>query len=278
MNGTVEVMKNSKDILKTNEPNIYSNMKSGNATTQTGGNKLLLFIKAHPFYFSLIVIGACAVVATAIAIPVALANKKEENNDNNNNNDNNGQTEEDTTNVLDNPIIVLSNSQKNKILEIYNNIGSNDKGTLDLFCNYLKEQSAQLNGYQKVYLTYYWVANNIKYDVANYLANNPSDCNPPTLFPNKKTVCSGYSKLFTHLLKAMDYPESNIENIIGYSKGYGFNPENPITGTDHEWNAVKINEDWCLIDTTWGAGSISNGVFKPSYLEYYLCTPPEQFI
>ena len=28
--------------------------------------------------------------------------------------------------------------------------------------------------------------------------------------------------------------------------------------TDHEWNAVKIGEKWCLIDTTWGAGSIVN--------------------
>ena len=76
----------------------------------------------------------------------------------------------------------------------------------------------------------------------------------------------------------MNYPEENIKNIVGYAKGYGFNQESELTETNHEWNAVKINEKWCLIDTTWGAGSISGTSFNPSYSEYYLCTPPEQLI
>ena len=76
----------------------------------------------------------------------------------------------------------------------------------------------------------------------------------------------------------MDFPENEIVNIMGYAKGYGFNPESEITDINHEWNAVKIKENWCLIDTTWGAGGISGTTFNPSYSEYYLCTPPEQFI
>ena len=76
----------------------------------------------------------------------------------------------------------------------------------------------------------------------------------------------------------MDYPAEDIVNINGFAKGYGFSPGNKITGTNHEWNAVKIKDEWCLIDSTWGAGSLSGSSFVFSYKEYYLCTPPEQYI
>ena len=107
--------------------------------------------------------------------------------------------------------------------------------------------------------------------------NRDSDCVPSSLFETKLTVCSGYARLFTHLLKCMNYPENKIKNINGYAKGYSFNPNNSIP-PGHEWNAVYLNEKWCLIDTTWGAGSISGSSFVPQYTEYYLCTPPERLI
>ena len=63
----------------------------------------------------------------------------------------------------------------------------------------------------------------------------------------------------------MNFHEENIKNIIGHSKGLGFNYEDKISdeNTDHEWNAVKINNKWCLIDSTWGAGSIIGGAYVP---------------
>ena len=45
--------------------------------------------------------------------------------------------------------------------------------------------------------------------------------------------------------------------------------------TDYEWNAVKLWDNWCLIDTTWGSGLMKNEAFQKLYLEYYLCTPPQ---
>ena len=66
----------------------------------------------------------------------------------------------------------------------------------------------------------------------------------------------------------MNYPESKILNIVGYAKGSGYSIFTPPE-SNHEWNAVEINGKWCLIDTTWAAGTTS---------EYYLCTPPECFV
>ena len=106
------------------------------------------------------------------------------------------------------------------------------------------------------------------------------DCIPANVLTNKKTVCSGYARLFTHLLKCLNYDETKIINIMGHSKGLSYNVNKEIKDedSDHEWNAVIIGNKGCLIDTTWGAGSIMNDAFKKSYTEYYLCTPPSQFV
>ena len=69
----------------------------------------------------------------------------------------------------------------------------------------------------------------------------------------------------------MNYNEENIKNITGYAKGGGYdvNTEQEKLKADHEWNAVKINGKWCLIDATWDAG-------ETNYT--YFCTDPKCFV
>ena len=94
---------------------------------------------------------------------------------------------------------------------------------------------------------------------------------PDKFFQSKTTVCAGYANLFTRMLKAMNYNEENIKNITGYAKGGGYdvNTEQEKLKADHEWNAVKINGKWCLIDATWDAG-------ETNYT--YFCTDPKCFV
>ena len=66
----------------------------------------------------------------------------------------------------------------------------------------------------------------------------------------------------------MNYTENNIANIHGYAKGLGYSQTHELK-INHEWNAVKVYNEWCLIDSTWGVGDNS---------DFYLCTPPEFFI
>ena len=62
----------------------------------------------------------------------------------------------------------------------------------------------------------------------------------------------------------LKFPRENIKNIIGHSKGLGSDNEKELTdeNTDHEWNAVKLGDNWCLIDNTWGARPIKNEAFQ----------------
>ena len=252
------------------------------------GNKLLNFIKAKPLFFTLIIIGTSAVIAAAIVVPIILLNKKDSIDEDTNNEDNNNPGNNENSNNNDGlpTYSNIINIDKVKSVDLssidistqLSNIGSNSD-TLDHFCNYLN--GINLNDDKaKVKLIYKWIAENIEYDYEKYKANIPVDCEPANVLTNKKTVCSGYARLFTKLLTCLGYPPENIKNIIGHSKGLGYDVERQITDedTDHEWNAVKIGEKWCLIDATWGAGSIVNDAFSKSYTEYYLCTPPAQFV
>lgn len=252
-------------------------------------SKLLTFIKTKPILFGLIVAGIVLVIALAIILPIVLSKKKSEdeikpiNNTIEISDKSDGLPKYYDIIPINNEKIINFNDIKNNADAKYIIINSKSKEsgiTYSSFCTYLGELSYD-NEKEKVYLTYKWVIDNIEYDYEN-LQNAQENIvyDPPDVFGSKITVCSGYSRLFTDLLKCMGYESSKIKNIHGHSKGGGYDPEEVIddADTDHEWNAVQIEDKWCLIDSTWGSGYISSGIFQKSNTEYYLCTPPEQFV
>jgi hypothetical protein len=72
------------------------------------------------------------------------------------------------------------------------------------------------------------------------------------------------------------------ELITGYAKGYGYQPGDKFTETNHAWNAVKIKGAWKLFDTTWGSGGGDNvnGKFasKMAFAPVWFATEPKIFI
>ena len=253
-------------------------------------NKLLLFIKNKPCCFALVVIGIVILLGIAITLPIVLIKKK------NKNDDTDIIMENDILPSLEN-IFAFSNInsninsvpkseikssiiEKNGVIEAYYSINSTEYNSIAELCENLT--SLEIDNEVKVYIIYKWIAENIEYDYDNYKGNKGNiKYQPEEVLQCKKTVCSGYARLFTELLKCIGYIENeNVTNIIGHSKGLGYNVEAAITDkdSDHEWNAVMIGNNWCLIDVTWGAGSIVNEQFQPSYTDYYFCTPPHEFI
>ncbi|KAL3855331.1 hypothetical protein ACJMK2_014547, partial [Sinanodonta woodiana] len=88
-----------------------------------------------------------------------------------------------------------------------------------------------------------------------------------------------YAQLFSILCGMIDVP---CVVISGFTKGSSYQVGEKLTKKHKaEWNAVLINEIWCLVDTFWGACEIvgkSTTELKYSYDDYYFLTDPEQFI
>lgn len=71
------------------------------------------------------------------------------------------------------------------------------------------------------------------------------------------------------------------ERINGYSKGFNYVDGKRFTDTNpnHAWNAVYLDNNWWLLDATWGAGYVDeNREFVGQYSEHYFLTDPRQFI
>ena len=259
------------------------------------------YSKQHPYIFWSIITGIVVFLIALIIIIAVVASRsnnknktKEENaisktntienkdNENDNesendkdkdNNDNSNDNNELDSSIMNSKFLSLSEAQMSEVMSIYNSKGDKDQGTLAEFCEYLKSKSSNLSEKEKVFLSYYWITKNIKYGELESLTSTELR-DPDIFFKHKTTVCTGYARLFKRLLVAMDYNEDDIKNIVGYSKGQSYDVNVKPQKEDHEWNAVKIDGNWCLIDATWDIDNTE--ILDNNY--YYLCTPPKCFV
>ncbi len=148
---------------------------------------------------------------------------------------------------------------------------------------------------EKTRATYYWIANNIAYDYKTY--KNGTQIYKRVSYKTedeyqkkqlkqevkyakqclkrKSAVCEGYSLLLKFTLESMGIP---CEFISGFTKSsvkeIGRNRNIP----DHAWNAVKINNEWKLIDVTWSTGNRELSPTEFYFDDTYFFTYPEKFI
>lgn len=134
---------------------------------------------------------------------------------------------------------------------------------------------------------FFWVADNIKYDVKKMNAvENGSISKKHSKFKSeeeykayllekvikqKKGVCEDYSLLFDALVKELGY-ESHI--VQGYTKDADGKVSRKV---GHVWNAVKVNQKWKFYDATWGAGFVEKKFVK-NYNKEWCDTDPKEMI
>lgn len=145
----------------------------------------------------------------------------------------------------------------------------------------------------KVRAIFTWIGSNLKYDLREFQSGGNAiafryssedekmrkeikfryDLANKTL-RTKKGVCQGYTALF-HVL--CDMVKVKCIDIPGTSKTHLSHIGKLPIAKDHVWNAVKIGEDWKLIDVTWASGAVNvqSGKFVPQFNDAYFFTSPE---
>jgi len=122
---------------------------------------------------------------------------------------------------------------------------------------------------EKVRSFYTWIIHNIDYDQSAYKRDRKRINRSNTdILDRRQAVCFGYSTLFKEMCLLADIP---CEIISGYAK----NQKNgfvDLTAMNHAWNAVKLDNEWYLMDLTWGQGNNQR-----EQEQYFLC-PPEELI
>jgi len=129
---------------------------------------------------------------------------------------------------------------------------------------------------EKTRAIFRWMAANITYDVAGYLSGKTGDNSAEGTLKSRKSVCAGYGNLFEALASAAGL---EVVVISGYARGTGYIPGQEIPAApNHDWNAVKIDGRWQLLDATWGAGHMVGREYIHEFDDFYFLTPPEQLI
>jgi transglutaminase/protease-like cytokinesis protein 3 len=119
---------------------------------------------------------------------------------------------------------------------------------------------------------YAWITSHIRYDENAFSGQKYSS---ETEYANRslrsgKAVCTGFALLFKHLLLPAGI---NVANIKGYARTFDSEAGRPIQRVDHEWNAVKLDGDWYLLDIAWAQTTAKGGL--PN--DYFFLTEPIEF-
>ncbi len=147
--------------------------------------------------------------------------------------------------------------------------------TIEKLAAYLNQNTQ--TDLEKVRSYYTWITNHIAYDTKSFFSGKSTpETNAENTLKNRKAICQGYSELFKALC---DYSNIPCYIVSGYSKGYGYREGKKFIEADHAWNVVFVDQQWQLLDATWGAGHVDDMqkfIHETTY-DFFL-TPPEIFI
>ncbi len=85
-------------------------------------------------------------------------------------------------------------------------------------------------------------------------------------FDKREGVCEGYSFLLSKI-----YDELGVENelIFGYTKSSANSIGKIPDNKNHVWNAVKVNNEWMILDVTYAAGFMYGNLWKRKFNPLY---------
>lgn len=177
-------------------------------------------------------------------------------------------------------ILLLTLSSFSQTPEVESLLMETENTSLDMwdFSNYIKDK---LKSDEKLAnFFYHWIGRNISYDHEGLAQVKegiiPSDDfysnqDEYDVYESRKGVCAGYANLYKWFMDELDI-EAVL--IIGYIR----DPRNHYVELNkddnyrHGWNAIKLNNEWKLVDTTWGNSN------DPTQSEYYFDINPEWLI
>ncbi|MDZ8183456.1 MAG: transglutaminase domain-containing protein [Nostoc sp. ChiSLP02] len=158
------------------------------------------------------------------------------------------------------------------------NMPSNIETSIESVAKYIAQNES--DPYLRVKAIHDYVVSRVSYDLEVLKTGKRPPQDAKTVFLTYKAVCEGYANLFMALGRAIGtdvvYIRGKIRRDLApielipqffrlLNSGYDW--------TNHAWNAVKILDNWQLVDTTWDDSESSE--FGASYSADYLTLPPE---
>jgi transglutaminase/protease-like cytokinesis protein 3 len=105
--------------------------------------------------------------------------------------------------------------------------------------NSIKNLSANRNEIDQAWIVFYWISQNIRYDIEAYFGHNINAQTSQNVFLSGRIICEGYSTLYAELCSQIGL---RCRKVSGYAKGYSFDPRRTsFEKPDHAWNILTFN-------------------------------------
>ena len=127
---------------------------------------------------------------------------------------------------------------------------------------------------EKARALYIWIAHNIRYDLSQVYSGRRYSSEQEVLaevLSNRKGVCQHYAELFLAMAR-----EAGLNSYL--VSGYARDATDNIGDLGHAWNAVKIGQEFFLIDATWAAGYELNKRYVHEFRDHYFLKSPREWI
>ncbi|MEL6653785.1 MAG: transglutaminase domain-containing protein, partial [Bacteroidota bacterium] len=122
--------------------------------------------------------------------------------------------------------------------------------------------SAADNQRQQAEVIYYWISQNISYDIESLLDGSYLT-DTADVWRSRKGVCEDYATLYKRMAEL-----AGLECYVvrGYAVGYDYNGASPFEGINHSWNVVLVSGKFRFIDSCWGSGGIYSDGDEPQFV------------
>lgn len=130
------------------------------------------------------------------------------------------------------------------------------------------------NDEEKVKLIHDWICDNIQFDAQMYFSGKNSKQDYINVIKKKAALSSGYAAVMKEMCSL-----AGVEcvSIKGWSKGLGYSGKLEKK-PDHDWNAVRIGNEWKLVDVGLDAGIVEVRSWIKQYSSEWFFLAPEYFI
>ncbi len=156
-------------------------------------------------------------------------------------------------------------------------LGSLDSMTMGTINNVVSNKFT--DKIDKARAIYYWIANNITYDIKSARNNSMTRNTPTEVLLSRKAVGIGFASLFQDMCSSADIRCLTVDGFVKHStdqineKGVEIN---------HSWAVVQLGqspETWFYVDPAWGSGyaDAEMKTFTKSYTDAYFFTDKATF-
>lgn len=130
---------------------------------------------------------------------------------------------------------------------------------------------------QRAWVLFSWVCHHVEYDVDGLHGRAPrQSCQPHDVLKSRKSVCGGYASIYGNMAAEAGLV---VREISGHARNSSRRVGQDVVRENvgaHAWNAVKLGEEWILVDCTWGAGTCTDTAFEQAFRPHFFGPPPEQ--